>query len=92
MRETDTELVADLCGAALEYLTAGWPIVPTRHPAHTQLVCRSGPPDQASARNWWSDSTYGGLFSVTWLQHKRISPEINIIVSVEWARPVLLEN
>src|SRR5215216_1798743 len=31
---------------------------------------------------------HGGLFSVTWSQLKRILPEINIIVSIEWARPV----
>lgn len=48
-----------LCDAAVAYCAAGWPVLPTRAPGFSQLVCGQGPATPEVAFQWWSEQVYG---------------------------------
>lgn len=50
---------ARLVDAAVGYVRAGWPVVPTSYPTADRLICHRCPPDVDTAREWWSDQLYG---------------------------------
>lgn len=45
--------------AAVEYVAAGWPILPVETPTADRLICGRCPPDAKTAYAWWSDEPYG---------------------------------
>lgn len=45
--------------AAIEYVQAGWPILPVESPTADRLICGRCPPDAATAHDWWTDEPYG---------------------------------
>jgi hypothetical protein len=55
----DEQLQAVLCGAAMRYCAAGWPIAPTQPPAHEGVLCQRGPAGPGEAQEWWSERSYG---------------------------------
>lgn len=52
------KLMERLRMAAVDYVTAGWPILPTS-PTGDRLVAGRGPVDAPTAYEWWSDKPYG---------------------------------
>ncbi len=55
----NAEPLARLCDAAVAYSTANWPILPTRAPDYSQLVCTQAPASPEIAFEWWSQQQYG---------------------------------